>query len=78
MLPYAIVSDHSLEKGGRRCEEYIETAKAQGFSRLCLFDYDSMSAVVSFLRNCQKKSVSPIVGVYLPVSIPELLIYNVQ
>ena len=63
MLPYSIVSDHSLEKGGSRCEEYIETAIAQGFSRLCLFDYDSMSATVSFLRSCQKKSISPIVEI---------------
>lgn len=54
---------YSLRYGTLSVEELVDLAHKNNLSTLALTDINNTTAMYSFIQECQKKSIKPVVGV---------------
>lgn len=57
-----VYSGYSFEKSGLKIDEYVKAAKKAGYLSLGLSDFATLSGIPSFVQECKKNSIKPIVG----------------
>lgn len=57
-----VYSGYSFEKSGLKIDEYVKAAKKSGYLSLGLSDYATLSGIPSFVQECEKNSIKPIIG----------------
>ena len=57
-----VYSGYSFEKSGLKIDEYVKAAKKAGYVSLGLSDFATLSGIPSFVSECEKNSIKPIVG----------------
>ena len=57
-----VYSGYSFEKSGLKIDEYVKAAKKAGYLSLGLSDFATLSGIPTFVQECEKNSIKPIVG----------------
>lgn len=57
-----VYSGYSFEKSGLKIDEYVKASKKAGYLSGGLSDFASLSGIPSFVSECEKSGIKPIVG----------------